>query len=32
MDDLIQFLESRNEEGIDIGAIQAYRERYGTQQ
>jgi orotate phosphoribosyltransferase len=32
LDDLIQFLESRNEEGIDIGAIQAYRERYGTQQ
>ena len=32
LDDLIRFLESRNEEGIDIGAIQAYRERYGTQQ
>lgn len=31
LDDLIQFLESRNEEGIDIDAIQAYRDRYGTQ-
>jgi orotate phosphoribosyltransferase len=31
LDDLIQFLESRNEEGIDIAAIETYRERYGTQ-
>ncbi len=30
LDDLIQYLESRNEEGIDIAAIEAYRERYGT--
>jgi orotate phosphoribosyltransferase len=32
LDDLIHFLESRNEEGIDIEAIQTYRDRYGTQQ
>ena len=32
LDDLIHFLESRNEAGIDIDAIQTYRDRYGTQQ
>ena len=32
LDDLIHFLESRNEEGIDIDAIQTYRDRYGIQQ
>jgi len=30
LDDLIHYLESRNDDSIDINAIQAYRERYGT--
>lgn len=30
LDDLIQFLESKAGEGIDVNAIQEYRERYGT--
>jgi orotate phosphoribosyltransferase len=30
LDDLVQFLESRANAGIDINAIQDYRERYGT--
>ena len=31
LDDLIRYLESQDTGGIDINAIQAYRERYGTQ-
>jgi len=31
LDDLIHFLESKNDNAIDINAIQDYRERYGTQ-
>lgn len=31
LDDLIHYLESRGGEDIDINAIQAYRERYGTE-
>ena len=31
LDDLIRYLESQNGGGIDINAIQAYRERYGIQ-
>ena len=31
LDDLIRYLESGNDGGIDINAIQNYRERYGTQ-
>ena len=32
LDDLVRYLETGNEEGIDINAIQTYRERYGTQE
>jgi len=32
LDDLIRYLEARGEQHVDIGAIQAYRERYGTRQ
>jgi orotate phosphoribosyltransferase len=31
LDDLIQYLEMKAEDGIDIEAIQHYRERYGTE-
>jgi orotate phosphoribosyltransferase len=31
LDDLIDYLESKSIEGIDLSAIQQYRERYGTQ-
>jgi orotate phosphoribosyltransferase len=31
LDDLIRYLESAAVEGIDLNAIQQYRERYGTQ-
>jgi len=31
LDDLIHFLDSKAGDGIDINAIQQYRERYGTQ-
>ena len=31
LDDLVGYLESKNVDGIDLGAIQQYRERYGTQ-
>jgi orotate phosphoribosyltransferase len=31
LDDLIRYLESCGGEDIDINAIQAYRERYGTE-
>ena len=31
LDDLIGYLESKAAEGIDLNAIQQYRERYGTQ-
>jgi orotate phosphoribosyltransferase len=30
LDDLIDYLESKSIEGIDLNAIQQYRERYGT--
>mgnify|MGYP001827241665 FL=1 len=32
LDDLIHYLESKKGDGIDINAIQEYRERYGTQE
>jgi orotate phosphoribosyltransferase len=31
LDDLIRYLESNEQDGIDLNAIQTYRERYGTQ-
>jgi orotate phosphoribosyltransferase len=31
LDDLVHYLEASDNDSIDIGAIQAYRERYGTQ-
>lgn len=31
LDDLIHYLESKNDDNIDINVIQNYRERYGTQ-